>query len=70
MASEKESEMTVKQLIDKLQGFPQDWPVAVKVHELGTDAFYEPDPSRDQYHGSQADETRPGLYDGQQVVSL
>jgi len=63
--------MTVKQLIEKLQGFPQDWPVAIKVHEAGKDAFYDPNPSRDSYDEmTDADETGEDLYDGQQVVSL
>jgi len=62
--------MTVKQLIEKLQKFPEDWPVAVKVYDKG-DQFYEPDPSKDFYHeGTDCNDTAEGLYDGQQVVSL
>jgi hypothetical protein len=61
--------MTVKQLIDKLQGFPQDWPVAVRVYDKANELF-EPDVGKFQYNGTDLDETSEDLYDGQQVVSL
>jgi len=61
--------MTVKQLIEKLQGFHQDWPVAVRAYDRQLELF-EHDVCKFQYNGTDLDETGEGLYEGQQVVSL
>lgn len=62
--------MTVKQLIEKLQGLPQDWPVAIKVHEMGNFALYEFEPEKYRYYVSEVDKTNEVLLNGQQVVVL
>jgi hypothetical protein len=61
--------MTVKQLIDKLQNFPQDWPVVVKIWSNGHE-LYEPSPKKDAFQEANDMDDSGELYDGQQVVSL